>query len=141
MRSTKIMLIAFATALALPVSSFAQQTFDSPQAAADALIQAARSNDSAQLRSIFGSQGQQILTSGNPDQDQAERTEFAKLAAEQHKVEVDSRNPNRALLTVGSEDWPFRFRWFGPTGNGASMRRREPWKCASAAWAPTSWTR
>jgi len=107
MRSTRTALVAFAAALALPAWSFAQQTFDSPQAASDALIQAARSNDTAQMRAIFGSQGQQILTSGNPSQDQAERAEFAKLAAEQHNVEMDSRNPNRALLTVGPEDWPF----------------------------------
>lgn len=111
----------------------AQQTFDSPQAAADALIQASRNDDTAQMKAIFGAQGQQILTSGNSAQDKAERAEFARLAAEQHKVEVDTRNSNRAILTVGPEDWPFpaplvrdkNGKWSFDTAGGAlEMRAR-----------------
>jgi len=112
--------------------SFAQQTFDSPEAAADALIQAAAKNDTAQIGKIFGAQGQQILTSGNTNQDQAERAEFAKLAGEKHNVDVDTRNPNRAILTVGSEEWPFpaplvrsNGKWsFDATGGRVEMRAR-----------------
>lgn len=85
----------------------AQQAFDSPDAAANALIQAASNNDTAEMQRIFGPQGQRILTSGNTEQDQAERAEFSRLAAQQHKIEIDPRHSGRALLSVGAEDWPF----------------------------------
>ncbi len=132
MTSAKNVLPILTAALAFPVLSLAQQTFDSPQAAADALVQATSANDSAQLRAIFGAQGQRILTSGNADQDKAERAEFARLASQQHKVEIDTRSPNRAILSVGAEDWPFpaplvrtNGKWsFDPSAGAVEMRAR-----------------
>lgn len=103
--TSRVRLLGTVLAICGPV--FAQQAFDSPEAAANALIQAASNNDTTQMRTIFGQQGQRILTSGNTEQDKAERAEFSRLATQQHKVEIDPRNPNRALLSVGAEDWPF----------------------------------
>jgi len=97
--------ICAALALAAPV--FAQERFDSPDAAAQAVIDAAAKHDSARLASIFGPQANAILTSGNAAQDLAEQTEFSRLCGMMHRVIVDPRNPNRALLSVGDQDWPF----------------------------------
>jgi len=49
----------------LPSASLGQQRFDSANAAADAVIEAAASHDSARLSAIFGPSGNAILTSGN----------------------------------------------------------------------------
>jgi hypothetical protein len=92
---------------ALPGGLFAQRQFDSAEAAAEALINAAANSDTAQLDAIFGPSGKRVLTSGDSKQDEAERSEFAGISREKHEVKVDSRNPNRAILLVGSDDWPF----------------------------------
>jgi hypothetical protein len=82
------------------------KTFDTPEAAAQAAIAAAESNDIAALGALFG-QSKGILTSGNPKQDAEERAEFARVAHSRHKIEKDPMNLHRVLLVVGPEDWPF----------------------------------
>jgi hypothetical protein len=105
---TKILTATYAViALALAAPSHAQQRFDSAAAAAQAAVDGAEKHDSARLASIFGPQGNAILTSGNPDQDRAEQSEFSKLAKAKYQLLPDPRNPNRVILSVGEEDWPF----------------------------------
>ena len=55
----------------------------------------------------FSVPGEGILTSGNPAQDRAEQAEFARLARAKHRIEISPMNPNRAILAIGDEDWPF----------------------------------
>jgi hypothetical protein len=93
--------------LILAQTARAQKAFDTPEAAAQALIQAAANNDTAQLAEIFGPQGKSLLTSGNPEQDQAERLEFAGIAKGKHELQQDSMNSDRMILSIGSEDWPY----------------------------------
>lgn len=97
--------LAIACALAAPC--FAQQRFESADAAAQALIDGAEKHDGAKLAAIFGPQGNAILTSGDPSQDQAEQSEFSQLARAKHQLIPDRRNPNRVILSIGDEDWPF----------------------------------
>jgi hypothetical protein len=97
----------YAAAMACVAPSIAQQRFDSPEAAAQAIIDAADSHDSARLSAIIGPQASGILTSGNPTQDRAEQSEFARLARARHRLEISPMNANRAILAVGDEDWPF----------------------------------
>jgi len=87
--------------------SIAQERFDSAEAAAQAVIDAAGSHDSARLSAIIGPQASGILTSGNSSQDRAEQAEFARLARARHRLEISPMNPNRAILAIGDEDWPF----------------------------------
>jgi hypothetical protein len=87
--------------------ALAQEKFDSAEAAAQALIDAAGSHDAARLTAIFGPQAAGILTSGTANQDRAEQSEFSRLAKEKHQIEVSPMNPNRAVLSIGDEDWPF----------------------------------
>ena len=110
----------------------AQKTFDTPQAAANALIAAASDNSTAELDAIFGPQGKTILTSGNPAQDKSEREEFATIARDKHQLERDSMDRNRMILSIGNEDWPFPVpivkkdnAWIFDTSMGAlAMRAR-----------------
>ena len=85
----------------------AQERFDSAEAAAQAIIDAAENHDSARLAAIIGPQSKGILTSGDPAQDRAEQAEFARLARAKYRLEISPMNPNRAILAIGGEDWPF----------------------------------
>jgi hypothetical protein len=100
MKTAILILLASATA-------FAQEKFNSAEAAAKALINAAVSSNTTQLKEIFGPQADTLLSSGKSQQDQAERQEFASLAQSKHRLEQDSMNPNRMILCVGAQDWPF----------------------------------
>ena len=93
----------------LPAISFGQtpKTFDSAEAAAQALMEAAEKDDVAGLSALFGPAGSTVLTSGDPEQDKKERTEFARLARNKHQLEPDPMNAALMILSIGSEDWPF----------------------------------
>lgn len=81
--------------------------FDSPQAAVDALLQAAESNDGDALRKLFGPDGNDVVSSGDPVQDKNHLAAFVAQAREKKAVVVDPQNRNRAILSVGTDDWPF----------------------------------
>ncbi len=83
------------------------KTFDSPDAAAQAVIAAAEKNDVAALNAIFGANSKSILTTGDPKQDAEERAEFARVARAKHQIEKDPMNHHRVFLDIGPEDWPF----------------------------------
>ncbi len=84
-----------------------QKTFESPEAAAQALIDAASKNDVATLRAVLGSSAKGILTSADPKQDEAERQEFAKIATGKHHLEKSSMDSHVMVLLVGDQEWPF----------------------------------
>jgi hypothetical protein len=90
-----------------PAPKVAQKTFESPQAATQALLDAAANNDTAALRSILGSSAKGILTSGDPKQDAAERQEFAKIANQKHDLVPSSMNSHVMVLLIGDQEWPF----------------------------------
>jgi hypothetical protein len=94
-------------ALAQERKAASQKTFDSPEAAVKALIDATSKNDSAELTAVLGSNGQGILTSGDANQDQAERREFAQLATARHRLERSAMKAGTMILVVGQQDWPF----------------------------------
>ncbi len=93
--------------LALAAPCFAQQRFDSAEAAVQALLDATEKHDTARLAAIFGPQGNAILTSGNPDQDRAEQTQFSDLARAKYQLVADPRDPGRMILSLGQAEWPF----------------------------------
>ena len=81
--------------------------FDTPQQAADALIDAADKFDQAALIQIFGPNGDDIVFSGEYAQDRKHAADFAAEAREKKSVSVDPKTGNRAFVLVGNEDWPF----------------------------------
>ncbi len=96
-----------AAAMVCATAAMAQERFDSAEAAAQALIDAAAGHDAGRLEAIVGPQAKGILTSGKPEQDRNEQSEFARLARDKHHLEISPMNPNRAVLSIGDEDWPF----------------------------------
>ncbi len=81
--------------------------FDTPQQAADALVDAAAKFDVVALTQIFGPEGNDIVFSGEFAQDRKHASDFAAEAREKKSVAVDPKNGNRAFVLVGKEDWPF----------------------------------
>jgi len=101
--------VLFSMLLAAPATSSAPgpASYDSPKGAADALVQAVAANDVPALLAIFGPSGEKIVASADKVKDENDREKFTALAREKMNVEVDAKNPRRAILTIGAEDWPF----------------------------------
>jgi Protein of unknown function (DUF2950) len=91
-----------AAAAAQPV----QTSFATPKQAAEALIQAAADYDVPALMGLFGPDGKDIVSSADVARDKANAASFAAEAREKTEVITDPKNPNRAVLSVGKEDWP-----------------------------------
>lgn len=83
-----------------------EKTFDTPQQAADAMILAVKNDDEAALLEIFGPDGKDFVDTKDSVQDKNSRAAFAALAQEKMQVVIDPHNPDRAILSVGNEDWP-----------------------------------
>jgi hypothetical protein len=84
----------------------AQKTFATAKEAADALVSAAESFDRPALKAILGPDGDYLVAPGEPAKDQETATAFAAKAREKTAVVADPKNPNRATLIVGDQDWP-----------------------------------
>src|ERR1700686_3270007 len=102
-------LLTFAMALTLreAASQNGQQTFSTPRAAAQALVDAAAQNDTAALLKLLGPGGKDIVQSGDAADDKAARAEFAQRSRAKLQVEPDRDNPNRATIVTGDQNWPF----------------------------------
>jgi hypothetical protein len=99
--------ILAAMAMFSAAPAFAQERYDSSEVAAQALIDAVHQHDSARLAAILGPGAKGILTCGDAAQDRREQDEFARMARAKHRIEVSKMNPNRVMLAIGDEDWPF----------------------------------
>ena len=84
-----------------------QQTFGTPKEAADALVAAAEHNDTAALLKVLGPGSKDIVESGDPAEDKTGRAQFAERAHLRLQVEPDKDNPDRVVIVVGENDWPF----------------------------------
>jgi hypothetical protein len=83
-----------------------QRVFGTAQQAAAVMILAVKNDDVAALLEIFGPAGKDFVSTGDDVQDRNSRAAFAALAQEKTSVETDAHHPNRAILSVGNEDWP-----------------------------------
>jgi Protein of unknown function (DUF2950) len=83
-----------------------QKEFDTPKQAADALVQVAENLDPNAAKEILGPDGDDLISSEDPVMDKKRAQEFAAKAKEKSSVDIDKKNPNRAILTVGNDDYP-----------------------------------
>jgi len=84
----------------------AQKTFDTPKAAADALVAAAEKYDLPALKEILGKDGEALVVTADPVQDKNQLAAFAAKAREKSEIVPDAKNPNLATLSIGDQDWP-----------------------------------
>ena len=122
MTSKKVFLIAFAIVPALIVGpalkaateskketatpGSTEKQFNTPKEAADSLVQAAASFDVSALKEILGPDATEIVSSADPVADKNKAAAFAAKAKEKINVGMDPKNANRAIVTVGNDDFP-----------------------------------
>ncbi|HVI82243.1 MAG TPA: DUF2950 domain-containing protein [Chthoniobacterales bacterium] len=83
-----------------------QKQFDTPDQAADALIQVAATSDAAGAKEILGPDSEDIISSEDPVMDKNRALAFANKAKEKKSIQIDKNDPNRAILVVGNDDFP-----------------------------------
>ena len=93
------------SASAAPAAT-AQKTFDTAKAAADALIAAAASGDIPAMLAILGPDGKSLVETSDEVQTKNQLEGFAAQASKDTAVVLDPKNPDRATLSVGDDDWP-----------------------------------
>ncbi len=101
---------SFAATLALAAFAWAdaasaQQMFKTPEAAAEALINAAKSNDETAALAVLGANADDIVSSGDKVADAAGRANFAAAYDAKHQIAMEGQN--KAALVIGDKDFPF----------------------------------
>ncbi|HEY3277313.1 MAG TPA: DUF2950 domain-containing protein [Syntrophorhabdaceae bacterium] len=82
-----------------------QRHFSSPEEAVKAMVEALKAHDRKTLVAIYGRGNADLINSGDEVDDRLQRERFLKGYDEKNRIEkVGDR---KALLYVGSEDWPF----------------------------------
>ena len=106
-------------------------TFNSPEEARDALMQAAEKGLDS-VKTLFGPGSEDVVRSGDEVGDQNVVARFRQLAAEKTALEPDPMNPDRVTLFIGTIEWPLAVpivrkggRWSFDIQEGkAEIRRR-----------------
>lgn len=107
--------------------------FTTPEQAVNALVEAAGKFDVVALAEIFGTEGDDIIFSGEVAQDRQRAFDFAAEAKEKASISREPKTGNRAFVLVGVEDWPFPVplvkrgtKWFfdGRAGRQELLYRR-----------------
>lgn len=103
--------------------STAPKEYDTPEAAVDALMAALRTEDTDRVRTVLGSEGEELLSSGDTVADANSRAELLRLYDEKHFLVEDD---GMATLELGATDWPMPIPlvegergWFFDTEAGA----------------------
>jgi Protein of unknown function (DUF2950) len=78
------------------------------------------------MTGILGPSGEDLVSSKDPVADRRRAEAFAARAKEKNSVDVDPKNPNRAILSIGEEEWPVPVpivkigpKWYFDTKAGA----------------------
>lgn len=81
------------------------RAFATPDEAVKALLDAAKTANLDQMLAIFGPDGKELASTSDPATARTNLKVFAIAAKEQIKLEDDG--PNRKVLVIGGEEWPF----------------------------------
>jgi hypothetical protein len=114
-------LAALAILASVSVAS-TQQSFNSPDDAAQALVNAARDNWPKGVISVLGSDADEIVSSGDKTADEAMRQKF--LAAYEARHEMKMEGDDKAMMIIGNQDFPFPI---------PLLRKGAAWKFDTAA--------
>jgi hypothetical protein len=90
-------------ALSMCAAGPVQQSYSSSEDAVAALVGAARSNDSAALRSVLGPGSEALISSGDRFSDQEAMRRFVEAYDSKHTLLP--RGPDGVVLDVGQNDW------------------------------------
>ena len=85
------------------IADVEQRQFDTPQQAADALIQVAATFDPAAAKEILGPDSEDIVSSEDSIADKNQAQACAAKAKEKLSIQVNKKDPNQAIITVGND--------------------------------------
>jgi hypothetical protein len=80
-------------------------SFKTPEAAVDAFVAALQKDDVPALNKLLGPGAEELLSSGDPVQDNTDRERF--LAAYQQKHAIADEADGTKTIVIGENDWPF----------------------------------
>jgi Protein of unknown function (DUF2950) len=119
-----ILLVSVAAALLACSRPVPQKDFASPEEAAQALVTAAKAEDTRALLAVLGADAEPVINSGDPVRDRHARDRFLQAYEAGHVF--DSTTEGTATLQVGADKWPFPFplqqhgnRWSFDSSAGA----------------------
>ncbi|MDA8173966.1 MAG: DUF2950 domain-containing protein [Nitrospiraceae bacterium] len=102
-----------------------QMEFASPRQAFAALVNAAAGNDTKELLAIFGPDGKDLISSGDPVADTAARARFAMAAGKGVRFKKLDKGTFSFLALIGKDEWTFPIpiikkgkSWIFLTGEG-----------------------
>jgi len=82
------------------------ESFDTPEQAADALVDAADRFDTGAFGRLLGPGQSDVVLTGDDASDRKRAQAFAAQAHEQKRIYIDPQKPTRAVLLIGKQDWP-----------------------------------
>jgi hypothetical protein len=97
--------LALAALLACGGVASAQQTYPTPEAAADGLIEAAKTATPGFVEKVFGPGSRDLLSTGDSDEDKKRLKSFNDAAAEKHAVV--EKDASTRVLEIGSNAFAF----------------------------------
>jgi hypothetical protein len=129
MRHISVLVMAVAGALLLQIPGTAAtpdgKGFPTADAAAQALVNAAKSDDVAGLIAILGPSAKTIVSTGDPVEDRTVRRTFAARAAQKMKLVPMHGSATAKMLVAGKDNWPMPIpiverngQWYFDTAQG-----------------------
>lgn len=101
----RMLVLALAMPAAIAIAQVTHQTFDTPQAAIEALGAALERGDATGLQNLLGPGSESLVSSGDAVQDAADRKEFLDAYRARRAIVEDGKD--RRTLVIGGNDWPF----------------------------------
>src|SRR5262245_21195818 len=92
--------------LAIQVATPGGQGFPTPDAAAKALVAAAKSGDVKALLAILGPNAKSIVATRDPVEDRKIRKTFSARASEKMRLVPYPRLRNAKMILAGNDEWP-----------------------------------
>jgi hypothetical protein len=82
-----------------------QKTFETPEAAVEALVKALRDHGEKEVVVIFGPGSETLISSGDAVDDRERMEKFVRLYGEKNRLQQEGET--KLILHVGNNDWPF----------------------------------
>ncbi len=104
-RAAALMTAGVIALLATVSAAVAQQSYQTPEEAASALVSAVRADDQNAELAVLGPDGDDILSSGDKIADDAIRERFLESYDAKHQITMNG--DSKAILVIGNDDYPF----------------------------------
>jgi hypothetical protein len=92
-------------ALVMASVAVAQQSFETPEAAVNALVSAAKAGDRKSVLTVLGQDAADLVSSGDEIADASDRDRVIESYDAKHQLVMEGAD--KAVLVIGKEDWPF----------------------------------